>query len=72
MILGKKQAEKVLPLVSNIEAYEAFLVLVDVLHAQAYERLFNGPPNESIGALKVLDEMKELKVRLKDSLNSDR
>ena len=51
MILGKKQAEKVLPLVSNIEAYEAFLVLVDVLHTQAYERLFNGPPNESIGAL---------------------
>ncbi len=57
-----------MPLVINTEAYEAFLYLLDILHKQTYDKLFIGLPNESIGALGLIDELKELKLRLKDAL----
>lgn len=76
MILGQREANKVLPLVVNLEAYEAFLELINILHAHVYEELKQDriypSKDEAIGKLKLLDELKELKVRLKDSLNNGR
>lgn len=76
MILGQQEANKVLPLISNLEAYEAFKVLIDVLHTNAYHALKQDAPypsrDEAVGQLKLLDELKELRERLKDSLKNDR
>ena len=74
MILGQQEASKVLPLVNDLYAYEAFLTLIDLFHKQAYEQLKTDssyPPKEYfVGQLTLLDELKEVKLRIKDSLKN--
>ena len=74
MILGQQQANKVMPLVINIEAYEAFLYLLDTIQAQTYKDLlvneFEAFKDRNIGVLQLVEELKELKVRMKDSLKN--
>jgi hypothetical protein len=73
MILGQQQASKVLPLISDLESYDAFLALLDLLHANAYHGLMQQAPYPGkdfyVGQLSLIDELKELRDRLKDSLN---
>lgn len=75
MILGQQEASKILPLVTNLDTYDAFLVLLACLHKEAYEEAkFLGMAAETqraIGKLILIDELKELRERLKDSLKRD-
>lgn len=75
MILGQAEANKVLPLITNLEAYEAFQELLKVLHADAYYRLKEDvlfpPKEEAIGQLKLLDDLKQLRERLRDAFKND-
>ena len=73
MILGQQEASKVLPLVTNLEAYEAFECLLSSLHKSAYEEVKNAKGDEAqhaIGKLILIDELKELKLRLRDSVKN--
>lgn len=67
MILGQQQANKVLPLITNLEAYEAFMELLNILHAQKYNELVHEDDYKAQGALILIDELKQLKERLRDS-----
>lgn len=75
MILGPAEANKVLPLITNLDAYAAFQELISMLHADAYYTLKQDvpfpPKEEAIGQLKLLDDLKQLRERLRDSLKND-
>lgn len=73
MILGQQEASKVSPLIHSLDAYEAFLVLLEVLHRNTYEEVKSSKGDDAqiaIGKLILIDELKELKQRVKDSLKS--
>lgn len=72
-MFSPQQASKLLPLVTNMDAYEAFKELLEIIHKNAYEAVKNASAKEeAVGQLKLIDELKELKERLKDSVKNGR
>lgn len=73
MILGQQEASNIAPLVNNLDSYESFKLLLDILHKQAYLEVKNNKGEDiqlAIGKLILIDELKELKLRVKDSLKN--
>lgn len=75
MIPDQQQAHKILPLISTLDAYEAFVLLIKDLREQAVQDAKSIDAIETqraIGKLMLLDDLKELRERVKDSLKNDR
>lgn len=76
MIPNQQQANKILPLISNLEAYDAYLELLNVLHDMHYKALRDSVESVDVlrnqGKLQLIDELKELRDRLKDTVKNGR
>lgn len=72
----KQEALQLLPLINNLEAYEAFVAYLDQLHKQYYELLVHSSDDvftfRNQGKLQLIDEMKQLRDRLKDLVKNGR
>lgn len=76
MIPAQAQVNKLLPLIQNLEAYEAYQVLLGILHDTYYKELRDCKDQADTfrnqGKLQLIDELKELRDRLKDSIENGR
>lgn len=70
MILGQQEAHKLTALMANVDAYESFQTLLTILHKQFYNELVNENSPTARGALLLIDELKELRQRVKDSIKN--
>lgn len=72
MILDPKAANSLLPLITNLDAYEAFIKLLVILHNQSYADIRDCTTTEKIfnsqGKLQLIDELKELRERVRDGI----
>lgn len=70
--LNQQQANQLLPLISNLEAYRAFLASLDILKEAYYVQLRDSKePTETAqlqGKLQLIDALKDLRQRTKDAI----
>jgi hypothetical protein len=73
MVLNPQQANKAIPLISDLEAYSSFLDMLEILKEKYYTELRDSrdgvTTHQLQGKLQLVDELKELRDRVKDSLN---
>lgn len=71
-MIRTQEALQLLPLINNLEAYEAFVKLLDGLHSKYYALLRDSTDQTDTfrnqGKLQLVDELKELRERIKDRL----
>lgn len=76
MIVAPQEVNKFISLINNLEAYDAFLALLTKLHDECYISLRDSIDQIDTfrhqGKLQLIDELKEFRERLKDSIDNGR
>lgn len=76
MVLNSQQCNKVVPLISHLEAYKAFIDLLEMLHEQYYQQIRDSKDSiethQAQGKLQLIDELQEIRERVKDSIENGR
>lgn len=73
MILARQEALKITPLISNLDAYDAYLELLNIEETYCHSKLVDADDKELprlIGKLQLIKEFKEVRQRLKDSIEN--